>query len=120
MGNSARRGQLSIDALLCFAALLAAFSLLLLSAGRISSDFRLAVQSGSERQELSYAALCLDTAASAIAGAQFSGRQDFAAAKGGLQAQSRESPGVSEPLFHHISYDSEGRLYVQSDEAEKV
>ena len=80
----ARRGQLSLEALLAFAILLSALSVIIFSATSIGNRLGLAAEEAAEGYSLSYSALCLDEAAlsmhhayfamAPIAGAEVRGR----------------------------------------------
>lgn len=117
--NGRGRGQLSMDALVSFWAMLAAFAVLFFCAQRLSEDFYAGVSSAAGRQSLAYSALCLDTAAQGVPDTEADAAPALAVRKGGT-AISLPGSGAEEPLFHRAYSDSGGRLHVQSDSAEKA
>ena len=113
-------GQLSLEALLSFAALLAATSILALSAQRMGGKFDESARLSAEEYSLSYSALCIDTAAQSLPGSEIA--QDFGTVipSGGWQVSSRAHPAVRQPLFHRASSGQGGVLYVQNENGEPV
>ena len=120
MGNEKRKGQSSLEALVSFAALLCALSILLLASRHITETFSKSISDSRERIALSSAALLLDSSADAPREARALATISSAVISNSSALVSSRSPQVREPLFHTASISSQGVFYVQTDRAEPV
>ncbi|MFA4982847.1 MAG: hypothetical protein WC588_01390 [Candidatus Micrarchaeia archaeon] len=118
--GESRKGQLSTEALLAFAFLLAALSFLAFAASRNASSLLLASEISRARFELSHSALCIDEAGHSLSGAAFRLNAGGTPISDGAKIASYKRPGVQEALFHNISVSQGGVLHVQAKGSEPV
>ncbi len=114
------KGQTSLEALFSFAAFLSALLVLLLAAQSIISKTEASVQNSAERHLLSYEALAMDSAAESLSGAALPTSFRGLSPESRQRICSRRSTSLCEPLFHAISADSGGNVYVQNTQSEPV
>ncbi len=116
----ARRGQLSLEALLAMAAFLSALAILIFSAEKISEGLYQSSRTSSERYSLSYQALSIDTAAGSLPSSRFERNLSGVPSQDGWRLISISRPLVREPMFHEVSVGQAGGFYVQKFPAEPV
>lgn len=116
----ARRGQISLEALLAMAAFLSALAVLVFSAEKIGEGLRGSSLGSSERYSLSYQALSIDTAAGSLPSSRFERNLSGVPSQDGRWLKSILRPSVREQLFHEVSAGQSGGLYVQKFPAEPV
>ncbi|MEM4633533.1 MAG: hypothetical protein QW275_00055 [Candidatus Anstonellaceae archaeon] len=104
------KGQLSLEALLSISILLAGFAILMASAKSFSSSFTDSISQASQKNSLSYSALCLDTAAYALHGAHAELKQNLSLDEQGFLV----AGGQRERLIHRATSSVGGKIYVES------
>jgi hypothetical protein len=119
-GGCARRGQLSLEALVALSALLASLSLLAYAASDISSSFRSSVGASAANYSLSYSALCLDTAAYSLQGARAGFAFGQPVSAGGYEISSAARGIAKQRLLHRATADSKGGVHVESSGRQPV
>jgi hypothetical protein len=114
------KAQLSLDALLSFCCLIAAFSLLLLASRGFTSAFLESSEASSLSLALSYEALVLDTAFQYSQNSlPFLNLTSVPSREGKAMASSKRM-SVAEPVFCSPSIDSQGVLHVEKRQSEPV
>ena len=97
------RGQTSLEALAAFAVLLSALALLIASAQHSAAAFSKSSDESAARLRLSYLALSLDTAGSALRSTETGMHAGGAIAAGGTALRDPSGLMVQEPLLHGFS-----------------
>ena len=93
-------GQTSIEALIAFAALLAAIALLAIHAQSVNSGCSASIDASAEQVKISYAALSLDTFCSSLPSAYMGQKQGAIMAVGRRAIRGSSGIMVSEPVFY--------------------
>ncbi len=115
-----QKGQLSLEALLAFAALLSALSMLVFSSEKMAEQLRHSAGLSAEDYSLSYEALCLDTAAGSLGSSLFAHNLSGAPSQDGMWLYSHARPSARQMLFHEVTQSQEGTLNVQKQDYEPV
>jgi len=115
-----RRAQLSLEALVAVAVLLSCISLLAYAANHLSASFRESIGTSAAQYSLSYAALCMDTAAYSMHGAKMDFHLMANATSNGEKLFSVAYPRAQEHLLHRATADAKGEFYVESSGLQPV
>lgn len=94
------RGQLSLEALISFAALLSAFSVLIFAAQNLGERAGFSIAESSERYAVSYAALVLDEAAGSMRYSSYPILNSSRFKITGEKISSKSRPEAEERLFY--------------------
>ena len=119
MATAKFSGQVSLEALVAFAFLLAAISIMAIAAGRYSSAFSLSTSDSAARISLSEDALALHTSSWAVTHSSFSLGMASVPIEGERIA-SISKPGITEPVFCRVFLGQDGELHVQAKSNEPV
>lgn len=99
--NKQARGQLSLEALLSFAALLSAFAVLIAAASHLGGRLALSSEEAAYKYSASYLALCLDEAAQSTRFSAFKiAPSSILGITGNRTIYARSYPAVNESLFY--------------------
>ncbi len=115
-----KKAQLSLEALLAMAALLSALAMFIFSAEKIGGWLYRSAQESSERCSLSSSALFVDTAAGSLSSFRISHALRGIPSQDGWWLMSESAPAVREPVFHAVSADQSGGIYVQQNPGEPI
>lgn len=107
------KGQLSLEALLAFAILLSALSVLIFAAQGLGGRLDGIAGESAARYSASYAALCLDEAAQSMGASSFRVAQPEGLAVENNGILSADYPPANEKFFHNITYGA-GAYVVQN------
>ncbi|MCX6772257.1 MAG: hypothetical protein NTV88_00605 [Candidatus Micrarchaeota archaeon] len=114
MSNSLRKkslcGQSSLEALIAFSVLLTAIALFTIHAQSINSGFTSSIDASAEQAKLSYTALSLDTACSALPSVYAPQKQGIAMAVGRGAIKASGGIPVSEAVFYGNCIGADDRL----------
>jgi hypothetical protein len=112
-------GQASVEALVAFASLLAALSVLIVASSHFAEAFSEGVGSAAKQAAVSRGALAVESASLAAPGVAGSRLQGVPVENGSCLAD-REQPRVRERLLVKISAGADGNLYVEGRKREPV
>jgi len=117
---SEKRGQLSLEALLAFSALLIALSIIALSGKNNLLSLNSAAETAHERFSLSYLAFCADEAAQSLSKTSFTLQPGAFPVDGGGKLASKKRGSLREFLFHNASMSQKGVIHVQTTGQEPI
>ena len=110
-----RKGQSSLEALLAFAALLCALSVLAHAAKAQADALVSAIEVSNARTLLAREAFCIDLAADMLPSVALQRNLSGVPVSEGKWLSSKQSGALREPLFHKISIDLEGKYHVRGE-----